>query len=210
MIRRLLVAAALLTGGCDAAPPHGSDAAADGNAAIPVWSAASADPLPARFGVGRPATPQEIEQLDIDVGSDGRGLPPGGGTVQEGASLYAAQCAACHGAEGEGTPLGTRLVADDPHAFVSGEDYDAFFKRTIGNFWPYAPTLFDYIRRAMPLDRPGSLSDDEVYALVAWLLWKNQLVGADARMDAASLPRVQMPARDRFILDDRESSDRVR
>jgi S-disulfanyl-L-cysteine oxidoreductase SoxD len=201
------LAYALLVAACGAI-----DAGANTDAALAgaAWSAAATEPLPPRFGVGRAATPDEIAVLDIDVSGDGRGLPAGGGSAAEGAALYAARCAACHGANGEGTPLGTRLVAADPHAFVDGDDYDAFFTRTIGNFWPYAPTIFDYVRRAMPADQPGTLRDDEVYALTAWLLWKNDIVDEDVRLDAGTLPLVRMPARDRFVPDNRESSTRVR
>jgi S-disulfanyl-L-cysteine oxidoreductase SoxD len=204
---RITVACAVLAAGCGAADTGTNSNAAAAGAA---WSAAATEPLPPRFGLGRAATPDHIAILDIDVSGDGRGLPTGSGSAAEGATLYAARCAVCHGPGGEGTPVGTRLVAADPHAFVDGDDYDAFFTRTIGNFWPYAPTIFDYVRRAMPADQPGSLSDDEVYALTAWLLWKNDIVAEDVRLDAETLPLVRMPARDRFVPDDRESSTRVR
>lgn len=210
--RTLLLAGTIAAGACGAAPqPPASDGSpAAAAAARYAWTPAASERLPPRFGLGRSPTSQEITRLDIDVDAGGRGLPPGAGTARQGAVVYAARCAACHGTDGEGTPAGSRLVADDPHAFISGEDYEAFFKRTIGNYWPYAPTVFDYVRRAMPMDRPGSLSDDEVYAVVAWLLWRNDIIAADEPMDAASLPRVRMPARDRFVPDDRESSNRVR
>lgn len=108
------------------------------------------------------------------------------GTASEGVLLYAARCAACHVESGEGSPGGDALVGRRPK--------DAF----------------DYTRRAMPFDRPGSLQDDEVHALVAWLLWQNGIIAPDARMDAATLPAVRMPARDRFVADDRETSPVVR
>lgn len=169
----------------------------------------TAGDLPERFGIGRAATEDEIAAVDIDIMPDGRGLPPGSGNVQEGARLYAEQCAICHGAELEGTPLAARLVPDPEHpGFPDGEDPPSF--RTIGNFWPYATTLFDYVRRAMPFDRPGSLTDEEVYALTAYLLWRNGIIEEGTVMDATTLPAVVMPARDRFVVDDRLESDRVR
>jgi S-disulfanyl-L-cysteine oxidoreductase SoxD len=163
----------------------------------------SAEPAPTRFGVGRAATAAEIAALDIDVAPDGTGLPPGRGAVAEGAALYAAQCAACHGPRGEGTPVGTRLTGREPLDSTG-------WNRTIGNYWPWATSLFDYIRRAMPFDRPGSLTADEVYAATAYLLFLNDLVPGDAVVDAGTLPQVVMPARDLFRDDDREASSRVR
>jgi S-disulfanyl-L-cysteine oxidoreductase SoxD len=151
----------------------------------------------ATLGIGRPATPAEIAALDIDVGPDGAGLPPGKGSAAHGALVYAARCAACHGQSGREGPNDV-LVAP---ALTSGFSFaqNAKLPRAIGNYWPYATTLFDYIRRAMPPDAPGSLSDDDVYALVAHLLAWNQIVAADAVMDATSLPKVRMPARDYFV-----------
>ena len=133
---------------------------------------------PATFGIGRPATPAEIAALDIDVGPDGAGLPPGRGTAADGAPIYAARCAGCHGKTGKEGPndvLVGRLPGD---AFPFARDPRA--PKTIGSYWPYATTVFDYIRRAMPPDAPGSLSDDEVYDLVAFLLVQNELIPADA------------------------------
>ena len=126
---------------------------------VALEARAASGALSAPFGFGRPARADELRAQDIDVGPDGRGLPAGSGTVAEGRALYAARCAVCHGANGEGGP-NDRLVGTEP----VGPDG---FPRTIGNYWPYAPTLFDYTRRAMPLDAPGSLTDDQVYGLVA-------------------------------------------
>lgn len=165
-----------------------------------------------RFGVGRAALPDEIALVDIDVMPDGTGLPAGEGTAAEGEAIYAARCASCHGAEG-GTPVpggGVLVIEGDEQAFVAGDDPDAYARRTVGNYWPYATTLFDYVRRAMPLDRPGSLTNDEVYATVAWILWKNQLVGREEILDPTTLPRIEMPARDRFVPDDRRGGAEVR
>jgi cytochrome c len=172
-------------------------------AALAQAGAAKAQPAkpPATFGIGRPATPAEITALDIDVGPDGVGLPPGRGTAADGAPIFAARCASCHGKTGREGPndvLVGRLPGD---AFPFSKDPRA--PKTIGSYWPYATTVFDYIRRAMPPDRPGSLRDDEVYGLVAYLLSANELIAPDAVVDAASLPKVKMPARDHFVPDSR-------
>ena len=156
---------------------------------------------PARFGIGRPATPAEISALDIDVGPDGAGLPPGRGTAADGAPIYAARCAACHGKTGKEGPNDTLVGRLPDDAFTFARDPRA--PKTIGSYWPYATTIFDYVRRAMPPDAPGSLKDHEVYGLVAYLLTLNDLIPADAVIDAASLPKVKMPAHDRFVPDTR-------
>src|SRR3954470_13973664 len=156
---------------------------------------------PATFGIGRPATPAEIAALDIDVGADGAGLPPGTGTAAEGATIYAARCAGCHGKTGKEGPNDALVGRIPGDAFPFAKDPRA--PKTIGSYWPYATTVFDYIRRAMPPDRPGSLHDDEVYALVAFLLAQNELIPPDAVIDAASLPKVRMPAHDHFVPDTR-------
>ena len=147
---------------------------------------------PARFGIGRAATPEEIRALDIDVMPDGRGLPPGQGTVAEGAAIYAAKCASCHGRRGR---AGRSIGSWEARCRKRG--------KTIGNYWPYATTLFDYTARSMPFLQPGTLSSNEVYGLVAYLLSLNKIVPDNAVMDATSLPKVKMPARDRFVKDDR-------
>ena len=154
--------------------------------------------LPARFGLGRAATAAEIKAWDIDVMPDGDGLPPGRGTPAGGAKIYARQCAACHGPSGTEGPF-DRLVGRDR---APG--------RTIGNYWPYATTLYDYIHRAMPLGAPGSLTPDEVYSLVAYLLWRNEIIEATAVIDGRTLPGVVMPARDRFVVDDRRGGPEIR
>lgn len=177
-----------------------------------AWSTPAPDTLPvasslpavAPLGFGRPPTAGELAELDIDVFPDGRGLPPGAGTAEEGEPLYRTLCASCHGPLGRGTPAGWPLVGRNPgDAFNFNESLDLEIRRTIGNYWPYAPILFDFTRRSMPADRPGSLSDDEVYALTAWMLWMNDLIAPDAVMDSTTLPEVEMPARDRFVPDDR-------
>lgn len=126
---------------------------------------------------------------------DGTGLPPGQGTAAQGADIYAATCAVCHGAEGQGVK-GAASALIQPYSKTGPWPP---FPRTIGNFWPYATTLFDFINRAMPFNAPGSLAPDEVYSLVAWLLYKNRIIAFDAVMDASTLPQVRMPAADRFV-----------
>jgi cytochrome c len=139
------------------------------------------------FGFGSPATSEQIAGWDIDVAADGTGLPPGSGTVAEGKELYDRLGATCHGAKGEGGEGGPPLVGG-----IGSLNTDAPLK-TVGSYWPYAPTLFDYIHRAMPADNPQSLTPDEVYALCAYLLYLNGIVPEDAVMDAQSLPRIVMP-----------------
>jgi S-disulfanyl-L-cysteine oxidoreductase SoxD len=146
--------------------------------------------------IGTPLTDSQLAAWNIDVAPDGRGLPAGSGDVATGARVFAAQCAACHGARGEGG-LGDPLVGG--HGTLAS----AKPKRTVGSYWPYATTLFDYIRRAMPYNAPESLSADEVYAVSAFLLNQNGIVPANTRLDAASLPRVVMPNRDGFVPDPR-------
>lgn len=163
---------------------------------------------PSRLGIGRAATADEIKKLDIDVMPDGRGLPAGRGTVAEGAAIYAAKCRSCHGATGEGGSA-ERLVGRD-----SGPNFnfamDPKLVKTVGNYWPYATTLYDYTYRAMPFLAPGTLTPDETYALVAYLLALNKIVPDDAVMDQASLPKVKMPARDKFVPDNRRGGKVVK
>ena len=139
------------------------------------------------FGFGQPATDEQIAGWDIDVKYDGEGLPPGSGSVQQGEEIFARLGAKCHGPRGEGTQGVPALVGG-----IGTLGTDAPVK-TVGSYWPYAPVLFDYIRRAMPADNPQSLTPDEVYALCAYLLHLNGIVPADAVMDAQSLPQVVMP-----------------
>jgi S-disulfanyl-L-cysteine oxidoreductase SoxD len=162
------------------------------------------------YALGRAATPSEVAARDVDVGPDGEGLPAGHGTVVDGAALYAKQCAACHGVNGEGIPPYPRLVGRDPNAESFGFGRDPRLVRTIGNYWPYATTVFDYIRRAMPQNAPGSLSNDDVYAITAYLLAANQIIPMSASLDSASLVAVKMPAAGRFVRDDRKGGREVR
>jgi mono/diheme cytochrome c family protein len=161
----------------------------------------AADAMPARQELGRAATPEEIAAWDIDVNPNGDGLPSGSGTHASGAAVYAAKCAVCHGSKGEGLPPSPRLIGREPRDFSFADDRSLV--KTVGNFWPYATTLFDYTRRAMPQSAPGSLTPDETYGVVAWILAENEIIPRDLVIDAASLPKVMMPARDRFVRDDR-------
>lgn len=148
------------------------------------------------FGVGKPATSAEIQSWNIDVGPDGEGLPPGQGSVQEGAKVYAATCAACHGPTGREGPM-NRLVAGEG---TLGTDHPV---KTVGSYWPYATTLYDYIFRAMPPTAPQTLSPDEVYAVVAWILFQNGIVDETTVLDRQSLPAIRMPNREGFVPDPR-------
>jgi cytochrome c len=141
---------------------------------------------------GQPIAPRDIAAWDITIGPDGAGLPPGRGTANQGASVYVAKCQACHGEKGVGKPN---------DALVGGIGSLGTPKavKTVGSYWPYATTLFDYVRRAMPFQEPNSLSADEVYAVSAYILHLNGIVGADDVLDPRSLPKVQMPNRDGFI-----------
>ena len=149
-----------------------------------------------RYGIGHPATEAEIAAWDIDIDRDGRKLPPGSGSVAHGRDVFAAQCASCHGARGEGG-TGERLVGGQ------GTLISAKPVKTVGSFWPYAPTLFDYIRRAMPMNAPQSLSDNDVYAVSGYVLHLNELVPDGAVLDARSLAAIRMPNRDGFVPDPR-------
>lgn len=160
---------------------------------------------PSHFGFGREASLAHIQTWNIDVRPDGQGLPPGSGTVGAGYLLYQAKCARCHGASGWGGPY-MALVTDTSEAPPSGERAD----KTIGNYWPYATTLYDYIRRAMPYDSAGSLSPEEVYCLTAYLLHANHIIDTAAVLTAETLPHIIMPAQSLFIPDDRQGGPEIR
>lgn len=144
-------------------------------------------------GLGTVATPEQIAAWDRSIAADGAGLPEGSGTATQGAAVYAVQCIACHGHEGSGKP-NNRLVGG--HGTLDGPAP----VRTVGSFWPYAPTVFDYIRRAMPYQYTASLTDDEVYSLTAYLLYLNGIIDEEDVMDAETLANVKMPNRDNFVL----------
>ncbi len=156
----------------------------------------------AGYGLGHVPSAAQIAVLNIDVNPAGVGLPPGQGTAATGAATYTMKCAACHGPNGEGIAPNPKLVGTEPAAgFAFATDAKA--PKTIGNYWPYATTLYDYIHRAMPLSAPGSLTADETYGLVALLLSRNGLIPATTVIDAKSLPGVAMPARRYFVRDNR-------
>jgi S-disulfanyl-L-cysteine oxidoreductase SoxD len=148
------------------------------------------------YGIGRPATQAEIAGWNIDIDREGHNLPPGSGSVSHGHEVFDQQCAACHGAKGEGG-VGDRLVGGQGTLATKTP------VRTVGSYWPYAPTLFDYIRRAMPQNAPQSLSNEDVYAVAAYILNLNGLVPADAVLDAKSLSAIKMPNRNMFVGDPR-------
>ena len=149
-----------------------------------------------QLGVGRPPTAVELKAIDIEVLPDGRGLPSGSGTAERGKTIYANRCVSCHGATGKEGPQ---------DVLVGGRGTLASAKplKTVGSYWPYATTLWDYINRAMPFDHPGTLPADDVYATTAYLLYLNGIVGERDVLDAAALPRVRMPNRDGFVPDSR-------
>jgi len=142
--------------------------------------------------LGQPVTAEDLSRLAISVFPDGAGLPPGRGTATDGQALFQTKCAGCHGLRGSGGSADE--LAGGAHG-LRGEPPD----KTVGTYWPYATTLFDYIRRAMPADAPRSLSDDEVYALTAYVLSLNGIVDSAASLDAPTLTKVTMPNRDGFI-----------
>jgi len=143
--------------------------------------------------LGETPSPELVAAWDISVSPDGAGLPSGSGTAVEGAPLYRVNCLVCHGQEGEGL-LNDRLVGG--HGTIGGPAA----RKTVGSYWPYATTIFDYIRRAMPYLQPRSLTNDEVYALTAYLLYLNGIIDENETMNSATLPAVDMPNRDNFIL----------
>lgn len=157
---------------------------------------AQSQPTSQLFNIGRTPTAEEIAAWDISVTPDGEGLPSGSGTAAEGRNIYSVRCTECHGASGREGPhdilvggQGT-LASDTP-------------LKTVGSFWPYAPTLWDYINRAMPFETPGTMSPDDVYSTVAYVLFLNELVAEDQLLDATTLPLIKMPNRDGFIPDNR-------
>lgn len=144
------------------------------------------------YDFGRPATPEEIKQWDIDVRPDGKGLPNGSGTVAAGKAVYQDNCEVCHGPNGE-DGIKDRLAGGQ------GTLATDMPVKTVGSFWSYATTLFDYIRRAMPYQAPGSLSADDTYAVAAYILNLNGILPDDGKLDKDSLPKIRMPNRDGFI-----------
>ena len=159
--------------------------------------AARAEDPARRLGIGRDAGAKEIALANLTVLPDGTGLPEGKGTANAGAKVFAAHCAACHGDQGQG-------IGDFP-ALVGGRGTLASGKPelTVGSYWPYATTVFDYIRRAMPYQSAGALSADEIYALTAWILERNGIIRPSTVIDRNTLPKIRMPNRDGFVPDPR-------
>lgn len=142
--------------------------------------------------LGKPVTPEEAAKWDLTVFPDGKGLPEGSGTALEGKAIYDAKCASCHGEGGRGATA--EELAGGTHA-LNGQTPD----KTVGLYWPYATTLFDFIRRSKPMNEPGSLTNGEVYALSGYLLFANGVIGERDEMNEKTLPQVEMPNRDGFI-----------
>jgi mono/diheme cytochrome c family protein len=164
-------------------------------AAAAVLSACAAQPITAPVkapAFGTPVSAAEIARWDISVPPSGEGLPAGGGTAKQGEAVYVAQCQACHGPKGAGKPAD--VLVGGIGSLATGKAV-----RTVGSYWPYATTLFDYTRRAMPITKPLSLTNDEVYAVTAYLLYLNGIIPENAEMNARTLPQVKMPNRDGFI-----------
>jgi cytochrome c len=179
-----------------AAAPHASRGAACAAAllALALGARAGEPPQAATKAprLGRPLGEAEAARRDLDVFPDGRGLPPGRGDAAAGRALYAARCAGCHGKDGRGGTAEELAGAEEP---LTARTPD----KTIGSYWPYATTVFDFLRRAKPMESPGAFSADELYALTAYLLFLNGLVGEHDAIDATHLPRIRMPNRDGFV-----------
>ncbi|MCZ6489602.1 MAG: cytochrome c [Acidobacteria bacterium] len=164
--------------------------------AVFVAVCAAAQAQSPAYGLGRTPSAEEIRAWDIAIGPEGKELPPGKGTAKEGATIYAARCAACHGQTGTEGPF-NRLVGGQGTLHTNRP------VKTVGSYWPFATTIWDYINRAMPVDNPGSLAPDQVYALTAFLLYRNSIIQETDVMDVESLPKVRMPNRNGFVPDPR-------
>ena len=173
--------------------------------ALACAGAAQAQGYPDKFDFGQSATEQDIAAVAIAVGIDGRGLPPGQGDYAKGKQVYETACAACHGADLTGVASLPNMPSGNALRLIGGRGTltRANPQPTVESFWPYATTLFDYIRRAMPFQAPGSLSNDEVYAVSAYILGEAKIIDKATVLDAQSLPKVQMPNRDGFVPDPR-------
>lgn len=211
----LLLAASTVVHG-QAAKSTADTSASRSTAALPAVVGDLAEPVPpspvintpdigatpgtdAGFGIGRPATQEEIAAINIDVMPDGTGLPDGKGTYQQGETLYAEKCASCHGVDLEGIKQtgGPALIG---HRGTLNTKAPV---KTVESYWPYASTLFDYVHRAMPMNEPGTLSADEVYALSAFILGRAGIVPKDAELNAKSFRGSKMPNADGFVEDPR-------
>jgi S-disulfanyl-L-cysteine oxidoreductase SoxD len=164
-----------------------------------VTTAMAQEVFPKKYQLGVEAKADEILLWDTDIKPSGEGLPPGEGTVAQGEQIYLVKCMMCHGLGGKEGPYPTLVGRTNNDEFNFGNDHT--LKRTVGNYWPYATTLFDYIWRAMPQLEPGSLTGDEVYSLSAYILHLNQIIPADGIMNSTTLPQIKMPARDKFYVE---------
>jgi S-disulfanyl-L-cysteine oxidoreductase SoxD len=162
----------------------------------------TAQPATKKAGLGREAHPDEVKAWDIAVRPDGKGLPPGKGSVKQGEELYQAQCAACHGEFGESAGRWPMVAGGQGSLKNEGPE------KTIGSFWPYASTTFDYIKRAMPYGNARSLTDDELYAVTAYVLFLNDVVKEDFELTRENFPAVQLPNAKGFYDDDRETTEK--
>ena len=163
-------------------------------------AAAASKPSP---HLGHKVSEADLAFWDRSIQPDGKNLPKGSGTARAGAKVYADRCATCHGDDGRKSPFNFPALVGGRGTLATAHPL-----KTVGSFWPYATTVFDYIRRAMPYDAPKSLSDSEVYAVTAYLLNLNGIIGEDDRIDAATLPKVKMPNRDGFIRRDSITKER--
>ena len=193
-VKVTLIPAALFMSAC--APDAAVDADTSGEITVTEYNASPVH-ASGHFGFGKNASVEEVAGWDIDVRPDGMGLPPGSGTAEDGEMLYEDQCAICHGSFGEGVGRNPILAGGE------GTLTEPRPEKTVGSFWPYASTLWDYIHRAMPFEKPESLSDDEVYAISAYVLYLNDLLDYDFELNQGNLASIEMPNRDGFFLDDR-------
>ena len=200
IIHSLLVA--LAAGACASEPPPADSERPARISELSTDAPGLPGHAPERFGFGADASPERVALWDIDIKPDGEGLPPGSGSVADGRRVYEVSCLQCHGPTGTEGPNDRLVSADEWEQWPPG--------RAVGMYWPYATTLFDYTRRSMPQTTPGTLSDDDVYAVVAYVLHLNGLVPADAVLDAATLAAIEMPARERFVPDNRTGGPVVR
>ncbi len=168
-----------------------------------LWMAAALAAQGPRYGLGRAPSPEEVRALDITIPPDGTGLHPGSGSAVQGREIYERRCARCHGNKGEG---------GDNEAIAGGQGSLKTPKplKTVGSYWPHATTLWDYIRRAMPFKEPGLLTPDQAYAVSAYVLYLNGIIGDTDRLDASTLPKVRMPNREGFVPDPRPDTGKAR
>ena len=168
--------------------------------AVSISSTVFAQSMPGSFGIGTNIGPQDLAKF-FSIPPDGRGLPPGSGTATAGATVYADSCVACHGDKLQGNPA--KGIGGDRLLGGRGSLATATPIKTVESYWPYSTTLFDYVKRAMPFNAPGSLSDNDVYAVVAYMLSEAKIIQPNDTMNATTLPKVTMPNRDGFIPDTR-------